>query len=312
MNSRNRRDFLKKSSLFAGALALTSPWSLFATGSSSLYIPNTKNRQISFFHTSDLQGQFNGNEMGYGGLKNINRSLAAEKYQPFLLDAGDFLSSVKDPEAHKEFLLLMNETGYTCANIGRNELKHGENYLSSLLPRLNFPLVNCNYGFSDDNLRRAVREYVIVQWGGQRIGITGLGPEIEGIAFKDPQLTATAVAKRLREQEQVDLVICLSHLEHSHKTQNNRSLAQQSEAIDFIIGGHSEVYRLGNLSLKNLLAKDVLLCEGGTKGTLLGKVEMKLSEEGNIFISNTRQQVPGLKDPAQLARTIHQLNSQLA
>lgn len=311
MNAQNRRDFLRKSSLFAGALALPSPWSLFASGSSSLYIPNTRRRRIAFYHSSDLQGQLEGNEMGFGGLKAINRSLGKERHQPLLLDAGDFLSPQQDPEAHKNFLLLMKETGYTCAGIGRNELAHGEAYLASLLPQLNFPLVNCNYGFSDEKLSSAVREYVIVQWGNQHIGITGVGPQIEGIAFKDPQEAATAVAKRLREQEKVELVLCLSHLDHEHPSLNNRSFAQGSEDLDFIIGGHSKYYRLGNLSLKNAAGRDVLLCEGGPGGSLLGKVDLDQTEGGLLYISGVTQQVPGLADPSQLARTIDTLNRQI-
>jgi len=311
---KNRRDFLKKGSLFAGALLIPQPWALFSNTPAFDLLTPASEGNFRFFHSSDLNGQLSADTNGYGGLEAISRSIKDEIVASLLLDSGDFLSGRQDLQRDVTFIKNMGNAGYTCANLGVNELKTGEAYLASLLPHFSFSLLNCNYSFSDEAIRHKVKRSLILEWKGKRIGITGVGPKIEGIVWNDPYAAANEMAENLKQKEGVDLVLCLSHLEghRQNAVYNNAGLAERSALIDFIIGGHSEKYVLGNRCLKNSVGKDVILCQGGPGGSLVGSLDISLDESRNVLISNTRQIIPGLKDPSQLARVVHQLNTRLA
>lgn len=308
MMTQNRRNFLKRSSLLAGALVLPPSLSLFAND--SVYIPHSTGKPIKFFHTSDLQGKFNPELSRFGGLREILIRMKQEQTIPLLMDAGDFLSPDAGFQDQKNFIQTMNSADYTCANIGRNELAQGQSFFASLLPYMDFSLVNCNYNFSHEKLKSTIKEYIIISWGDRRIGITGVGPKIDGIASNNPYTALNNVTAKLRDKEQVDIVICLSHLEESG-TWNNRALAAASSGVDFIIAGHPDFYRTGNLSLKNKLGNDVILCQGGLEGSVLGVLELDIDKQHNVLVTNFKQEIPGLMDKSKLARTMNELNAQL-
>lgn len=309
---KNRRDFLKKGSLFAGALLIPQPWSLFGGTPVFDLLTPAAGGTFKFFHSSDLNGQLLGDSNGYGGLEAVVRKMQEESTPSLFLDSGDFLSGGGDLQQDIHFLEKMAAAGYTCANLGVNEIRNGEAYLASLLPHISFDLLNSNYTFSEAALQQRVKPSLVLEWRGKRIGITGVGPKVEGIAWSDPYAAAREMADHLRQKEKADLVLCLSHLEGGRNANfNNEGLAEASENIDFIIGGHSQYYLLGNRCMKNAAGSDVFLCQGGPGGSLLGSLDLRLDETSNVLVSNSRQFIPGLRDPSQLPRVIHQLNSRL-
>ena len=69
-------------------------------------------------------------------------------------------------------------------------------------------------------LEGLVKEYTVIERDGIRIGVFGLGPELDGLVahanygnvkFEDPVSEGQRVADLLKNQEHCDLVICLSH-----------------------------------------------------------------------------------------------------
>ena len=310
MTTNNRREFLKKSSLFAGAMMVSSPWQLFSK-ENLIEKFNLPGQEIKILCSSDLNLSNSSVFQGMGGLQGI-RGEFLKGAEGILLDAGDFLSSVKDFSAHKLFVQEMNDTGYHCCNLGHNELKFGEAYFSSLLPFINFHIVNCNYDLENPSLKEKIKAYHILHYGGKKIGITGVGPFINGIGFKDPLESVERISTFLKEEEKVDVIICLSHLDYQTSSQNfsNLDLAAQTTKVDFIAGGHFGNYLSGNLILKNAIGNDVVLCGGGNKGLLISQIEIDLTGINAYNFHKNNVIIPGLKDHKKMPGILQALNSQ--
>ena len=98
----------------------------------------------------------------------------------------------------------------------------------------------------------ALRRYLVIERGGIRFGIFGvIGKEaiaalpVVRAAFPDPIETAATMVKILRETENVDVVIALSHggvekgQDGSYTGGEDVRLAEAVPGIDVVIGGHS-------------------------------------------------------------------------
>lgn len=312
MNVQNRRDFLKRTSLFGAAVFVSSPWHILSRDFSQQNFLSDE-KKIKFIFSSDLNLMNSPVLNGMGGLQAISDVYQKNQNSCLLLDAGDFLSGTKDFDGHKEFIGKMNLAGYDCANLGHNELNFGEEYLASLLPHIKFDLLNCNYKFQNPQLKERVKNYHIVSFGDQRVGITGVGPKITGINYENPHTALKRITTFLKNEENVDVVICLSHLPYKTNTEevDNFKLAALSEDVDFIMGGHFGSYINGNLILKNSSGKDVTLCGGGMEGLVIGELEIELTESKNIVFHSNKIVIPGLQDFSKTPKIIQDFNSQL-
>jgi 5'-nucleotidase len=165
----------------------------------------------------DESGSFNAGSLNsIGGLNNIYSAVRENSVSHLLLDGGDFLGK-GDFEDHSLMITMMNKTGYHAATPGDKELANGQDYLATLLPLMNFKLVNCNYEFSNPVLKTNILKFYTMQHNGYKIGITGVGPRIPaassaGIECHHPYKIATGVATFLKKELNCDLVVCLSHL----------------------------------------------------------------------------------------------------
>lgn len=262
-----RRSFLKNASLLAGTALLSN--SIDALASASKTINNfSQGNTATIFHTAALKGCLNTGFGQAGGLEEIHKQLKKQEISGLILDAGNFMGrnyAAKIPA-------LMNKIGYHAGTIGTAELKYGLDKFSTLVPQLDFPLVNCNYDFNHPKLKQ-IKPYTIVYSGKLKLGITGIGPDlpIKGLTVRDPYSAVKAMAKKLKQEEHCDLVICLSALSSDKKHYNNKALVVVSEDIDFIIGSDGDKISRNAVILSNRLKQDVVLSQPGYHGILLGK-----------------------------------------
>lgn len=202
-----------------------------------------------------------------------------------LFDAGDFVQGTPyfnlfhgRTEAD-----VMNQMGYDAGTLGNHEFDYGLDTLSMIVKRLKYPIVNCNYDFSNTVLKGQIKPYVIIKKFGLKIGILGVGvdPEgliqknrYEGMVFKPIISTANFYAKILKEDKKCDLIVCLSHIGYS----DDIIFAEQSKNIDVIIGGHSHTYMEEPDRRKNLDGKEVIIFQTGKSGAYINKFEINLEE----------------------------------
>ena len=115
----------------------------------------------------------------------------------------------------------MNEMRYDAGTIGNHEFDFGLDNLARLCKLAEFPIVCANYDVAGTVLEGLVKEYTVLNRDGIKIGVFGLGAQLEGLVakesygdvkFEDPVSEAQRIADLLKTQEKCDLVICLSHL----------------------------------------------------------------------------------------------------
>lgn len=266
--NKDRRAFLRNTSLATGLLLLQQPFrSLAATAGNATYLPGN-NRMLQIWHTNDMHGQ----------VPNLRPS----GDQGILLDAGDFLGDANG-DVHSETISAMNRAGYHVATIGNRELAGGQAALAALIPQMQFALVNCNYQFTDKTLARQVLPYKIVYAGSLKVGITGVGPTLpanSGVAVLPPVQAANEMAVRLKNEHGCHIVVCLSHLGYQQPEgiADNREVAIGSTHIDFVIGGHQQKMIRTTMVFQNANQHEVYLSQSGANGAMIGSMKMLFDE----------------------------------
>jgi 5'-nucleotidase / UDP-sugar diphosphatase len=180
-----------------------------------------------------------------------------------LLDAGDFmmgtlfelLATQEVPE-----LTLMQALGYDATTLGNHELDWTPLGLAAILQAaaakgVTLPILSSNVTFSsadtaDDALEAlgVLRTKLVKTVGGIKVGLFGLlganavqvTPQARPLTFEAIDIAAARMVTELREIDQVDLVIALSHSGIDAKGEGeDADLAAAVPGIDIIISGHS-------------------------------------------------------------------------
>jgi 5'-nucleotidase len=293
----NRRGFLKQ--MLAGSAAMMA---------FPAYAENKNAEKITILHTNDIHSRiepFSVNDTKYANLGGLSRlstmveDVRNTEKNVILLDAGDIFQGTPYFNlfgGEVEFKLMSNMK-YDASTIGNHDFDNGIDGLVDQLPNAAFPFINCNYDFNNSDLNGRVQPYKIMDKSGVRIGILGVGIELEGLVDKknygniiylDPIENANRVAEYLKKDKNCDLVICLSHLGYKYDEQNIVSdihLAQNSKNIDLIIGGHTHTFFEKPIKIKNKEKKKILINQVGWAGINLGRIDFyidKLSGDSEI------------------------------
>lgn len=204
---------------------------------------------LVILHTNDTHSQIEPNDKNLGGVlrrKALIDSVKNVYKHVLVVDAGDVVQgttyfNLYKGEAEQR---LMNELGYDLRILGNHEFDNGIEGLKSMLKESKSIFLSTNYLFEDSLLRTRFAPYRIFNIEGKKIGFIALNinPQglvsdgnYEGVIYQDAFTTANNVAKQLKEQYGVDLVVALTHLGYSDDVR----LAELSHHIDVIIGGHS-------------------------------------------------------------------------
>lgn len=257
-------------------------------------------KKITILHSNDVhsriepidKGSSDTISAGKGGLIRIaNCAYEVRKEDPDLLlfDSGDFSQGTPFYNLFKGEveIKLMNTAGYVAGTIGNHEFDFGLDNMARLFKMANFPIVCANYDFTGTVLEGLVKPYVILKKKGLKIGVFGLGTQLEGmvqasncegVTYYEPYDIANKIAKLLKKKKKCDLVICLSHLGFQPSDKNPVAdvvLAEKTRNIDIILGGHSHTLLQKAEVLKNSEGKSVYINQVGKSGIYLGKLEVE-------------------------------------
>lgn len=298
-----RRSFIKKTLATATFIGLNSTLSVMES--------SKKTTKVIILHTNDVHSHIdpfpadhpkNPNMGGASKRAFIIEKIRAENKNVILLDAGDCFQGTpyfNYYEGEIEFK-IMNMMQYDAATIGNHEFDNGIESLSKMMDLAKFDFLNANYDVSKTPLHGKIKPYKVIQKEDIKIGIFGLGIELEGLVNKEmygetkyhePVEMSRKITRILKEKEKCDYVVCISHLGYHYKDEPEKicdlKLAALTKDIDLIIGGHTHTFLENPSLVKNQAGETVLVNQVGCYGLYLGKIEL-IFEKGKKTLGNQK------------------------
>ena len=283
-----RKDFIKNSIYGSAGIGLAI---------NNLSCKSDLSKKITILHTNDVHSHIEPfssdhsefpNKGGFERRSTLINNIRKDNPDTLLFDAGDIFQGTPYFNFYGgeiEFK-LMSMLKYDAATIGNHDFDNGIGGLNSQLPNASFDLISSNYDFTNTILETKIKEYKTYNKSGIKIGVFGLGIELEGLVSKDlyketkylsPVEITDDITSKLKNEENCDLIICLSHLGYKYDNAPNKicdlTLAKQTKDIDLIIGGHTHTFMNQPKVVKNKTDKNVLINQVGCFGLFLGKVD---------------------------------------
>ncbi len=301
-----RRNFLQQT-IASSAFITLGGLSLQSFNSSS-------KKHITILHTNDVHSHIdpfgpddgrNANKGGVARRAALVDAIRKENPNTLLFDAGDIFQGTPYFNYYGGELefKLMSMLQYDAATIGNHDFDNGIDGLNAQLPHAKFDFLSANYDFKNTVLDTHVKPYKIYTKNGIKVGVFGLGIQLDGLVEKrmyketkylNPIEIAQDMSRILKEEEQCDLVICLSHLGYYYRNfpekASDLNLARATKNIDLIIGGHTHTFLPKPTIEKNAVGKNVLVNQVGCYGLYLGRIDFyfdaheKTQEKGTTII----------------------------
>lgn len=292
-----RRDFIQKTAASSALIALPSV-PLLSFGQ-----PEVK--KLTILHTNDTHSHIdpfpaddsrNPNKGGVSRRATLIESIRTENNNVLLLDAGDIFQGTPYFNYYGGELefKLMSMLKYDLATMGNHDFDNGLNGFYTQLPHAKFEFVSANYDFKNTILNGIVKPYKIFNKQGIKIGVFGLGVQLEGLVDKklyletvylDPIETANEMTRILKLEEKCDLIICLSHLGYEYKNEPDKisdlNLARKTADIDLIIGGHTHTFLDKPTIVLNKKGEETIVNQVGCYGINLGRIDFYFDSNKN-------------------------------
>lgn len=292
-----RRDFIQKT-VASSALLTVGGLSL------SSFAPIDK-KHITILHTNDVHSHIdpfpptdakNPNMGGVSRRASLIESIRKENPNVLLLDAGDIFQGTPYFNYYGGELefKLMSMLKYDLATMGNHDFDNGIDGFHAQLHNAKFDFVSANYDFKNTVLDGIVKPYKIFAKDGIKIGVFGLGVELDGLVdkknyketvYNDPVSVSQEMTRILKTQEKCDLIICLSHIGYAYRNDPSKisdlKLAAATRDIDLIIGGHTHTFLDKPTIVKNLDGIDTLVNQVGCYGINLGRIDFYFDTDKN-------------------------------
>lgn len=284
-----RKKFIQASTA-AGAITLLGGFPYEALAAS-----NKDDIILTILHTNDVHSRIEpfpmdgGKNQGLGGVaarSKLIKEIRATHPNVLLLDAGDIWQGTPYFNFFNGSVeyQLMNEMGYDAATLGNHDFDIGLEGLQKQLPNAKFAILNANYNFDNSILKNQIESYKIFEKCGLKIGVFGIGIELNGLVpeknylgvqYNNPIDIANNISKKLKEEFKCDFIICLSHLGFKYEDGkvSDEVLAQNTSNIDLILGGHTHTFFEKPLEYTNKEQKNVVVNQVGWAGIVLGKLD---------------------------------------
>jgi 5'-nucleotidase len=291
-----RRSFIQKSTVASAFLTLG--------GFSLQSFSESSTKHITILHTNDVHSHIDpfpsnhryANKGGVARRATLVETIRKENPNTLLLDAGDIFQGTPYFNFYGGELefKLMSLLKYDASTIGNHDFDNSIDGLYAQLPNAKFDFLSANYDFKNTILNTHVKPYKIFVKDGIKIGVFGLGIELQGLVdpkmyketvYLNPLEIAQDMSRILKEDEQCDLVICLSHLGYHYKTEKSKisdlELASKTKNIDLIIGGHTHTFLPKPTVSKNSIGENVLVNQVGCYGINVGRIDFYFDSDKN-------------------------------
>lgn len=209
-----------------------------------------KTTEIHIVHTNDIHGYYKATSYGQIGFEAL-KTIAENENADLILDAGDTFhgQSFATLEEGQSIAELMDDIGYDAMTPGNHDWSYGADRLKELDAENSFYVLAANVvdanGDSYFDNDYYVKTVTADDGSSVKVGVFGVIDEsfytstaaenVENVRFEDPAEKATEVAKTLRDDEDCDIVLALTHHTDPEK------FISETSGIDAVIAGHQHI-----------------------------------------------------------------------
>lgn len=268
------------------------------------YVGQSHASELQILHTNDLHGFFEhtifDKELGgYAQVKYVMDSLKADArekgIETLTLDAGDFMEGnlFYMADRGRRTWGIMSKMGYDAVAVGNHDFLMGTTELNEILkenqPEFAYLAANFKVNFPAlySGIKNNIKDYKVFHVNGFKVAVIGLTTDeiFYGWAFKagkikNPVKIGNKLAKKLKTKKIADFVIALTH----NGFLRDVELAESSEHIDLIVGGHSHSLLHNVVYKQNKNLKRVPIVQAGSHGSHLGKLILSLDNEFGLTV----------------------------
>lgn len=258
-------------------------------------ISQSNNIRTSIFYINDYHGKSINMERTVTASNIFDAQNKDKKdVDTFKLSSGDIMIG-EDYKTNKLAVMFQKMIGITASAVGNHEYDMQEK-VNTILPKINYNLLSANVNINPNNpWNSTIKASIIEERNGHKYGIIGTSPidllsrSKAGIIHRDikvdkPKETVENIQKevdKLNEQG-IDKIILLSHLGYTM----DKIIANQTQGIDVILGGHSHDLIQDVKEGKNLFysksGDPVVITQAGRDGKNFGILNLEFDQKGVI------------------------------
>ena len=199
------------------------------------------------------------------GASYIEKIKKENKKGTIILSAGDMYqgTAVSNMEYGNTMIECMNALEFDAMTVGNHEFDWGEQIIKNHHDgnlengEANYPYIACNIfnnngteSTSDDTRVDWCKDYVVIERKNVKIGVIGwisescvediAEPIVKNFAFHSPLPLLEEYAKKLRSEENCDIIIAMGH--EGSELNNSIMKFKEESRVNLIINGHSHTY----------------------------------------------------------------------
>ena len=233
-------------------------------------LPGVINGDVTVMHTNDIHGSYKysynaGKGTGTVGFDGLAVLYSAQSNAPdFLLDAGDTFhgqsfATMSEGKSIAELMDTFYADGYDATTPGNHDWSYGADKLRTMTGNSTtsspFAMLCANATSANGTWSASILKTLNRTWKDNesastfnyqiKVGVVGAMDEslgsslradlVAGTSFSSAAGAINAEAKRLREDEGCNVVVCIAH------TLNAKTFAAQLDGVDALIAGHEHV-----------------------------------------------------------------------
>ncbi|GAB0133541.1 hypothetical protein EsDP_00001948 [Epichloe bromicola] len=268
------------------------------------------NYNVSFFHVNDVHAHLDQYTRGgadctdpgqgcFGGYARIKTKVdeLRGKYPDHLwLNAGDEFQGTLFYTFYggDKIAETINRLGFDAMTLGNHEWDGGDDKLGRFLKKLAFPVVSCNVKSTNKDLNETIKNYHVFEKHELAVigATTETTPDIANVSratttFLDPIPEIQKAIYQIRNTTKVKRIVALTHLGYDV----DQKLAEETEGLSLIIGGHSHTL-LGGMEkakgkyptiVKDKSGHEVFVVTSYRWGEYLGSIELTFDKNGKAL-----------------------------
>lgn len=258
-------------------------------------ISQSNNIKTSIFLINDFHGKSLNMERAVTASQEFDAKYKNRKdVDTFKLSSGDIMIG-EDFKTNELAIMFQRMLGITASALGNHEYDMQHN-IGMILPQVKYNLLACNIKIHERNpLSKVVQSSIIEERNGHKYGIIGTSPidlfkrSKNGVIQQDITISKTNetindVQKEINRLQKhgINKIFLLSHLGYTL----DKIIANQTQGLDVILGGHSHDLLKGVTEGKNLFysktGEPVIITQAGRDGKNFGVLNLEFDQNGVI------------------------------